>query len=159
MLELTPTLAKIERNEPVTEQELFDQAASVVLKQGKPSLNEEMLPNGKVLIGPCMYRGPNNTACNAGACIPDSVYVKDMDFRKFDDGTFSDTPGLNIDMLISLDLLPKSLRPHWGFLCSLQRAHDNASLSCFVSDYTLRMRQVACDHGLNTQALPALSDN
>jgi hypothetical protein len=131
-------LSRIERDQPVTAQEIFDFAAERLLKQGKRSMRKM---DGEDI---CAYRGRGGTACAVGHLIPDSLYL-----AKWDKIT-----GTNVYALNTKGELPVSLRPHADMLSSMQDAHDDAN-SHFVPDFKRSMRYVAECFGLDSEAVAA----
>jgi hypothetical protein len=103
---MTDLLTRIENNQPIEAQELYDFVVAAIVKQGRPSVGD----NDR-----CLYRGPDGLKCAVGHVIPDGVYSPvEMENQ--------DILGLR-----SQQLLPKSLIPHAGLLCSLQVCHDGPS--------------------------------
>jgi hypothetical protein len=103
---MTDLLTRIEQNQPVEAQELYDYIVEAVVKQGRPSVGD----NDR-----CLYRGPDGLKCAAGHVIPDSMYSP---VAMENTGVYRlDTQGE----------LPKSLIPHVTLISYLQDAHDEAS--------------------------------
>lgn len=92
-----------------TEQEVFDQAASHILRQNKKSLN----PNG---IG-CAYRGNDGLKCAAGCFISDDEYKPAMDSYGME------ALGLGWDDMINEGFAPTQ---HNRLINELQGIHDIA---------------------------------
>ena len=113
-------LSRIERREPVSDQELFDFIVGRVIAQGEPS----------VLNGTCQYRAPGGLKCAVGHIIPDSLYRKSME-------------GANLTHIVNKDLGLTC----YHMLLDLQKAHDNAGDAHdnddFVADFTNRAKDVA----------------
>jgi len=103
---MTDLLARIEQNQPVEAQELYDYIVEAIVKQGRPSVGD----NDR-----CLYRGPDGLKCAAGHVIPDSFY---SEFIEEDTGVLQ---------LRLKGRLPKSLVPRVDLICDLQVAHDAAS--------------------------------
>jgi len=103
---MTDLLTRIEKNQPIEAQELYDYIVEAIVKQGRPSVGD----NDR-----CLYRGPDGLKCAAGHVIPDSFYSALM---KENAGVFQlETEGR----------LPKSLIPHVNLMGYLQDAHDVAA--------------------------------
>jgi hypothetical protein len=121
-------LTKVEFGREVTPQEVFDQAASVVLRQKRKAINSNM---------GCAYRGDESAMCGVGACIPDSFYSPSIEGYQVGD----------ID-------LPVALHEHLGLLVDIQNAHDEqAAGEGFVRDFYADMRKIAENRGLDTVTL------
>lgn len=123
-------LSRIERREPVSDQELFDFIVGRVIAQGEPS----------VLAGTCQYRAPGGLKCAVGHIIPDSLYRKSME-------------GANLTHIVNKDLGLTC----YHMLRDLQKAHDHAGeqpaqrgdfVIDFVPDFTNRAKDVAHTYGL-----------
>ena len=102
---MTDLLTRIEKNQPVEAQELYDYIVDAIVKQGRPSVGD----NDR-----CLYRGPDGLKCAYGHVHPDIMYSEDMENRGVHD-------------LNGSGKLPKSLTPHVGLISYLQDAHDVAS--------------------------------
>jgi hypothetical protein len=114
---MTDLLTRIEQNQPIKAQELYDYIVEAIVKQGRPSVGD----NDR-----CLYRGPDGLKCAAGHVIPDSMYSP----VRMEDKS--------VDTLRRDSKLPDSLIPHVELLFRLQNAHDGNSqrvdfLSCFLS--------------------------
>ena len=101
---MTDLLTRIENNQPIEAQELYDFVVAAIVKQGRPSVGD----NDR-----CLYRGPDGLKCAAGHVIPDSVYSEDME-------------GLDLANMAAFGRRLKSLVPHLKLLVSLQGNHDGA---------------------------------
>lgn len=88
-----------------TAQEVFDQVANHLLKQGKRSRSDDV-------AGECAYRGDNGMMCAAGCLIADSEYVRDMDYKR---------GGTGWDDLQKAGLVPSD---HGELILQLQYIHD-----------------------------------
>jgi len=146
-MKMNETLAKIEREEEVSAQEVFDQSWRVVSAQNRRSINREG----------CAYRGANGAVCGVGACIPDSLYDFRMDLWSSDPKEGTDVTTIN-----RRGLLPKSLVPHLKLLGAIQFSHDEADtsfgcdeVSSFQEDFRMAMKKVADKWHL---AWPALDE-
>ena len=105
---MTDLLTRIENNQPIEAQELYDFVVAAIVKQGRPSVGD----NDR-----CLYRGPDGLKCAAGHVIPDSVYSP------------VEMENQDISGLCSQRLLPKSLIRHAALLSSLQVCHDGPASS------------------------------
>ena len=105
---MTDLLTRIENNQPIEAQELYDFVVAAVVKQGRPSVGD----NDR-----CLYRGPDGLKCAAGHVIPDGVYSP------------VEMENQDISGLCSQRLLPKSLIRHAALLSSLQVCHDEPASS------------------------------
>lgn len=84
-----------------SEQDIFDHMVQHLARQGKKSI-----------VGTkCKYRGPENTACAAGACIPDQLYSEAFE-------------GKRISYLLDYYPALTYLRDYQLLLTKLQRLHD-----------------------------------
>lgn len=99
---MTDLLTRIEQNQPVEAQELYDYIVEAIVKQGRPSVGD----NDR-----CLYRGPDGLKCAAGHVIPDSMYSENME-------------GKDVHSLMCKKQMPKSLIPHEKLLRAMQSAHD-----------------------------------
>jgi hypothetical protein len=102
---MTNPLTRIEQNQPVEAQELYDYIVEAIVKQGRPSVGD----NDR-----CLYRGPDGLKCAYGHVHPDSMYSEDME-------------NTGVLQLRLKGRLPKSLVPHVDLISYLQDAHDAAS--------------------------------
>lgn len=84
-----------------TEQQVFDQVVSQMIKQGRKSIHEN---------GLCKYRGPEGLMCAAGCLMSDDEYNPN-----FDKGAG------NWDHLIGKGLVPHH---HGALIRTLQVCHD-----------------------------------
>lgn len=107
-----------------TEQEVFDQVATHLLRQGDKATDR---------TGYCVYRGSNNTACAAGCLIADDEYDEQME-----------THGWH--SLVRRGRVPKE---HEDFISKLQRIHDYKD----TADWKLYLEGIAECHNLNTDCL------
>ena len=103
---MTDLLTRIENNQPIEAQELFDFVVAAIVKQGRPSVGD----NDR-----CLYRGPDGLKCAAGHVIPDSIYSP------------VEMENQGIEVLVSQRLLPENLIRHAPLLEKLQRCHDGPS--------------------------------
>ena len=99
---MTDLLTRIEKNQPIEAQELYDFIVEAIVKQGRPSIGY----NAR-----CLYRGPDGLKCAAGHVIPDSMYSKKME-------------NSDIFQMFETGLLPRSLVPHRDLIKRLQYLHD-----------------------------------
>ena len=124
---MTDLLTRIENNQPIEAQELYDFVVAAIVKQGRPSVGD----NDR-----CLYRGPDGLKCAAGHVIPNSMYSKEMESR-------------NVARLSELNLIPNSLLPHERLLKSLQGDHDQGSpLEGFVDRFLSFSKQTALEFNL-----------
>jgi hypothetical protein len=101
----------------VRKQALFEKVASYMMKQGRLSSTF----NG--FIGSCLYRGPNETKCPAGALIKDEYYCTGLEYKSAD-------TNLVKTALLHSGVYPDELR----LVHQLQKLHDNAdTFSDFVN--------------------------
>ena len=66
---MTDLLTRIENNQPIEAQELYDFVVAAIVKQGRPSVGD----NDR-----CLYRGPDGLKCAAGHVIPDGIYSPEI---------------------------------------------------------------------------------
>jgi len=142
-------LAKIERGEDVTAQEIFDVSVAGLRAQGRKALKsfvteleEDELEGGCGLTHTdwtCAYRGDGGVMCAVGQLIPDSLYDPDWDCAS----------GTNVKSLLDGNDGLRSLRQHEGLLESMQSAHDGTLEVGFDRELPRRMRDLALDVGLD----------
>jgi len=101
---MTDLLTRIEQNQPVEAQELFNYIVEAIVKQGRPSVGD----NDR-----CLYRGPDGLKCAAGHVIPDSMYSEAMENQ-------------GIVGVAEANLLPVSLSTHIDLITRLQYLHDKS---------------------------------
>lgn len=101
---MTDLLTRIENNQPIEAQELYDFVVAAIVKQGRPSVGD----NDR-----CLYRGPEGLKCAYGHVHPDSMYSENMENR-------------DIDELSDRNMIPKSLIRHTRLLDYLQKCHDGS---------------------------------
>lgn len=122
----------------MTLQEIFDTAATHLLKQGKRASQN----------GTCLYRGPDDTKCAVGCLIKDEFYRLGLE------GKISRHP-MVMDALVKsgVDFDQKFNGRHSveDFLYDLQQVHDDTS----PSNWREELDQVAADYGLNPDAVIA----
>jgi hypothetical protein len=114
----------------MTRQQLFNQAATVLLTQGERS---------RAVDDTCLYRGPNGLKCAIGAMIPDALYEGDIE-------------GYNIERL--LDDYPAICKVLGGqrnvrFLDALQVLHDSVE----PTDWLESLEDFALQYDLSTKVL------
>jgi hypothetical protein len=102
---LAGLLERIENNQPVEKNELFDFIQEAMNKQGRNS------SDGRQMRLHANWRG---TKSPTGHVIPASMYHEGMEGRR-------------IKYLAEAGLLPASLAPHWQLLDDLEILHDDAS--------------------------------
>lgn len=116
------------------EQEIFNEVATHLLKQGKAS---------RVNFGVCLYRGPDNTSCAVGCLIPDEMYDQKMEGRG--------ASLLVMDAQAGDFNLPNWFKYNLPLLGMLQRIHDEAE----PEDWRKKLLQLATFLNLTTEALDA----
>lgn len=124
----------------LTRQELFDNAARGVLKQGRRALDAN---------GGCLYLA-GNCRCGIGHSIPDGH--EGLQYK----GDVEGLVGYHLDLA---DLFDAPI--NMNFLRELQRAHDYAGtviswegvVPDFASCFRKAMRDIAKDYKLNTDSL------
>ena len=123
----------------MTPQAVFNKVVNGLRKQGRKSVSETEIVNGKPA---CMYRGDNKTRCAVGQLIRNSEYKPWMEHSAF-------------SFLLSQDcpqdcphICPKSLkarlRPHTDLISALQAVHDNAD----VAEWEVEFKQTASRYDL-----------
>ena len=131
---MTDLLARIEQNQPVEAQELYDYIVEAIVKQGRPSVGD----NDR-----CLYRGPDGLKCAYGHVHPDSMYSP---VRMENHG---------VDTLRRDGKLPESLIPHVDLLCFLQNAHDgNSQRVDFLSGFLSSAKNTADEFNLKPYGQP-----
>lgn len=98
-------------------QEIFDASVGFIIKQGRPSMDDN---------GSCKYRGCNGERCAVGALIPDALYDPAMEGRGVGGP-------LIVQALRDLGLLANP-RAHM-LLRQLQATHDGAARSVGPSEF------------------------
>jgi len=124
--------------ETITQQEIFDQVAIGLHKQGKMSITN----------GICKYRDENGAKCAVGLLITDEEYNPSMDIDD-DDGT-------GLYMLMKKNLLPERLKSHLALLNNLQVIHDASSRSEFWPSIKAEMIELAPKYELSTAVMDNL---
>lgn len=121
-------------------QEIFDTAATHLIKQGEPGVNRH---------GDCMYRGEGGTMCAVGVLIPDEKYK------------------VIIEAMPLMDVVQGGYIPNiednraGALLRDLQGAHDDDLLDydgdgCVAANFDAwgnTMRDIANEYNLNTNVL------
>jgi hypothetical protein len=131
---MTNLLTRIEQNQPIEAQELYDYIVEAVVKQGRPSVGD----NDR-----CLYRGPDGLKCAAGHVIPDSMYSP----------VAMENSGVH--QLQSQGELPKSLIPHKNLLGYLQDAHDAHSRDAdFLHNFLDAAKRAAYYNALKPHGQP-----
>lgn len=104
-----------------TAQEVFDQVARHLRKQGAKSLISRDTPS-RLVPDACAYRGKGGMMCAAGCLIADDEYGEWMEFQTW-------------DMLSRVGHVKKA---HGGLIRALQAAHDmpDAALDAFRANLT-----------------------
>ena len=124
---MTDLLTRIEQNQPVEAQELFDFVVAAIVKQGRPSVGD----NDR-----CLYRGPDGLKCAYGHVHPDSMYSENME-------------DCSIGELLKLNIIPKSLAPHLELLDDMQFNHDRDVFDeGFVGEFLICSRRTAMKFNL-----------
>ncbi len=125
---MTNLLTRIEQNQPVEAQELYDYIVEAVVKQGRPSVGD----NDR-----CLYRGPDGLKCAYGHVHPDSMYDEHME-------------DLTLAELHRQERIPASLAPHVRMLAELQACHDRSSCyQDFVHVFKTRAEEMWSVHRPN----------
>lgn len=125
---MTDLLTRIENNQPIEAQELYDFIVAAITKQGRPSVGD----NDR-----CLYRGPDGLKCAYGHVHPDSMYSEHME-------------DLTLAELSRQGRIPPSLTPHASLLNELQCCHDRATHHRdFVPVFTERAKAVWIGHPSN----------
>ncbi len=126
---MTDLLTRIENNQPIEAQELYDFVVAAIVKQGRPSVGD----NDR-----CLYRGPDGLKCAYGHVHPDSMYSENME-------------NCDINELSDRNMLPKSLIRHAALLSRLQVCHDiPASINgfTFIKSFCHNANEVAKKYNL-----------
>lgn len=113
-----------------TAQQVFDQIATHLLKQGVKATNED---------GRCRYRGKNDTMCAAGCLIADSEYHPEMD-----------TGGKTWSTMVSLGYTEGNTN-HLALITRLQKLHDTVHPRLWVDE----LRNTANDYTLSAAVVDA----
>ena len=122
---VTPRSELMVQNEPLTMQEVLDQAYAFLLKQGHRSYNRK--------YNMCSYRAPDGAKCAIGYFMTDYEYSPEFETR----------PINNITIPHKLRHLPIE------FLSALQIAHDNTdTVSSFAADLQYQFDKLANYFGL-----------
>lgn len=108
---------------------VFNTVAKHLLKQGKAALHGRS----------CRYRTDDGLKCAVGVLIPDQNYTVEME-------------GLPVRTIS--DKLPFSAtHEDMALLVYLQSAHDTALKDSGIEAWKAKMRRIAADYKLNTEAL------
>ncbi len=124
-------------------QEIFDRAATHLLKQMKKSTRNDT----------CLYRGPRKTSCAIGCLIPDELYSKEFEGRavgaflvkvinaaNYDEETLEKAMGINKLLNVS---------KQENFLAQLQYIHDDHQPPIWKD----KLIEFAKRYKLNTKAI------
>ena len=120
-----------------TEQEVFDQVATHLLRQRKVSRNPETQM--------CAYRGADGLKCAAGCLIGDDEYSSAMENLEWD----------QLEMQKQRFTVPEE---HIGLITDLQQVHDNADDEIGIggdayATWLKELEEVADSYGLSTHKL------
>lgn len=127
-------------------QEIFEKAATHLLKQGVKSTDD----------GRCRYRGPDNTMCAVGALIPDNAY--DPDFEGISVKSLDPTDDFHqsLECRGRMAKLKKAMHAggvdpveHNNLLSALQGTHDCRS----PHGWHRRLVEIGKDRNLSTTCL------
>lgn len=119
----------------MTPQAVFNKVVNGLRKQGRKSVSETEIVNGKPA---CMYRGDNKTRCAVGQLIRNSEYKPWMESSAFHFILSQDCPH------ICHKSLKVRLRPHADLIDALQKVHDNAD----VAEWEVEFKQTASRYDL-----------
>lgn len=120
----------------MTQQQVFDIAASHLLKQNKKSLLSPSHPKYNALspYPLCAYRSEDGCKCGAGPFIPDSIYNPDMECEQW------------INLFYKYEDLQSQ---HAMFIQKIQVIHDNYK----VEEWKEKLTNLAKDYGLCIDAV------
>ncbi len=124
----------------LTMQQVFDKAATHLLKQGKRSEGHGRASGADTT---CLYRGPEGRMCAVGALISDEAYSPTLEGKSArSEGVRAalEKSGCPIDA------------PAADLYARLQRIHDMRP----ASEWKARLVRAARDFNLNTDAIDAL---
>lgn len=135
----------------LTNQQIFTKVATHLLRQGRRSVKPAAIKNGGADV--CLYRGPGNLKCAAGALIPDRLYQAHMDRKGAHGGNTA------IDTLLrelgSVALFGARIGPEGPeLIAELQRIHDNRA----PEDWAGCLAKVAAENHFDTAGIPGLSE-
>lgn len=112
-------------------QMVFDTVVEALLKQGKPSSNEDE----------CLYRGPRGLKCAIGHLIPDESYNPNIES--------SSVSGLIPFRAVCTTGVVEVTSDDSHFICDIQnKLHDNLTESKFIEDLTLAAAKFADSYEL-----------
>jgi len=136
----TITLANLANS---TKQEVFDQIATHLLKQGKQSNRYD---DREI----CAYKGAENTKCAAGCLIADNEYIPEMDNaialqKKYPDINI-ELYGASWQALVKVGLVTNK---HENLIQDMQLIHDTVLPICWKDE----LKKLAKEFNLNTNAL------
>lgn len=119
-----------------TAQEIFDQVAAHLIRQGQPALGR--LTNS-AMSASCMYRGVDGLKCAAGCLIADEEYNPQMEGHGWIDLVYEGLVG----------------DEHSSLVDALQGAHDKAPVQpiLFLDYVKAELRKIAERRNLNTEVL------
>lgn len=117
-------------------QAAFDKSTAALLAQGAKSFGE--VPN---VGSACLYRGPEGRKCAIGHLMSDEQ-IAFFEIKE-DTNVWTFPSGLLNQLLPEVDEAIGA-----KFLSELQRAHDRASPSTFVADFTRVANEVASCYNL-----------
>jgi hypothetical protein len=129
----------------ITGQQIFDYVVSFLVKQGRPSVDEDS--------GDCLYRGKDGRMCAFGCMIPDEYYDATVEFQPAGDvirTRLRDIHPTRTKMREYWTLMEK----HQDLLEALQCDHDDAVQSMddgevFVNAFLANASSTASTHDLH----------
>ena len=115
----------------MTEQEIFDEALTKIVAQGKASVSD----------GSCVYESPDGTHCGVG-CLLTSEEIVAVKASGYNEGFGA------VDLIKEMQL--ERFYGHVSLLDSIQSAHDGAAAGVddFVEYFVQYMKDVAKDFEL-----------
>lgn len=115
-----------------TNQEIYDEVVTFLVKQGKRASGQ----------GSCMYRTENGLKCAIGCLIPDELYKGEME-------------GKGANALMAYPEL-RFLTPHMYLLRNLQSAHDVPDTWYNTKNFITEFKYIARSHDLSAAILDTL---
>lgn len=124
----------------LTLQQVFDKAATHLLKQGERSEGYPDVDEGKLM---CMYRGPEGRMCAVGALISDEAYSPELERQR--------ASSEGVQTALARSGCPVDDSSYWLYVC-LQRIHDGE----VEANWKRALIAAAQRFSLNADALDAL---
>ena len=122
----------------LTDQQIFDECISHVIKQGVQATG----------TSGCEYLTRNGLSCALGGPIVNRG-LYNIEIEGDTPSTIRDTPNALDNILAEWGVVPDQYK----LLRRIQKAHDNAASDFFLNSFKVNAREVAKEFKLNTEAI------